>query len=445
MAKLFRLLILVILCCSATAWVSTHESALNIESLFADALKEDKIFWPLVLALLAGFLTSLSPCVYPLIPITLSIIGTRTYESRLHGFLTASSYVLGMSTTYTALGALFASLGMLIGSFMQSEAFLIIFGLIFLFMALAMLGVFEIALPPGLLKRLSRIGGHGFKGAFLMGLVAGIIAAPCTGPVLGAILAVIAHDQNLNFGIFLMASFSLGLGLPFLALGTFSSTLAHLPKSGPWMEIIKYLLGALLLSMSIYFLAQVLSPLHEMLLRLAYIPHLLIFLVIAIGVLIISQASQRKIWRALGALLCSVGFATLPIEQKPPTQHDESQWHIIDAQSQNPQIFDQLLNTAQQRGLPVLIDFYADWCISCRELSNVTFVDPAVRARLKQFFLIKIDASQNSSLLSSLHQKYGITGLPTIVIIDRDGQEKPSSRIMGFIKAKPFLKALMPY
>lgn len=468
MAKLFRLLIFIALSSSTAAFASfgdqsfSHcqepnqnqtsvpDAGFSIESLFAGALSDGQILWPLILALLAGFLTSLSPCVYPLIPITLSIMGARKYESHLHGFLVAGSYVLGMSTVYTALGALFASLGIVVGSLMQSEVVLILFALLFFFMSLAMLGIFEFTLPPTLLKRFSRIGGRGFKGAFLMGLVAGVIAAPCTGPVLGAILALIAQNQNLSFGILLMGSFSLGLGLPFLALGAFSSTVSHLPKSGAWMNTIKYLLGAITLGMGLYFLVQVLAPLQEIFFKIANIHNLGVFAITAVGILIIACASQIKFWRAIGVILCSVGFATLLYTQAPEAKSahvstDKINWHIINAQTKDPKIFDQLLVSAQQSCLPVLIDFYADWCIACRELSSITFVDSAVKARLTQFFLIKIDASENSQLLSTLHKRYNITGLPTLVILDRSGQERPSSRIMGFMKAGRFLKALMSY
>jgi len=469
MTKLFRLLIFIVVCGAKPALVSSidpsfshcqealnpqtsmPDTSISIESLFAGALSTGQILWPLFLALLAGFLTSLSPCVYPLIPITLGIMGARTYESHLHGFLVAASYVLGMTTVYTALGALFASLGIVMGSLMQSTVVLIIFALIFLLLSCALLGVFELRLPSRLLEPLSRVGGRGFKGAFLMGLVAGVIAAPCTGPVLGAILALIAHDQNLVFGILLMSIFSLGLGLPFLALGTFSSAITHLPKSGAWMDPIKYVLGAITLGTGFYFLAQAFTPLRDMLLKLAELHELILFGMTSVGIVILALASPNKPWRALGALLCSVGFASLlyiiiPLNVSNISNiSNKSSWHIIDAQTKDPKIFDGYLAQAKTNCMPVLLDFYADWCIACHELSSITFVDPGVKARLSQFFLIKIDASENSKLVSSLHKRYNISGLPTLIILDRLGQEKPSSRIMGFVKAKAFLERLMSY
>ena len=323
---------------------SAPDTSFSIEAFFAGALKDNEILWPLLLALMAGFLTSLSPCVYPLIPITLSIMGARKYESRLHGTLVAATYVLGMSTVYTALGALFASLGIVAGSLMQNSIILIVFALIFFIMALALLGAFEVRLPSKIINRLSRIGGRGFKGAFLMGLVAGFIAAPCTGPVLGAILALIAHDQNIAFGIVLMGSFSLGLGLPFLALGAFSSAMLHLPKSGAWMNAIKYILGAITFGTGIYFLAQALVPVREILFKFASISNILILFIIIGGILLLACVSHKKLWRLIGTLFCGLGVATLLYEQAPAVEavhvsKNAPHWHLIDTHSKDTENF----------------------------------------------------------------------------------------------------------
>lgn len=348
------------------------------------SLQAGQIALPLALALVGGLLTALSPCIYPLVPITLSIMGARSYESHLHGFLVASSYVLGMALIYTALGVLFALSGMLLGSLMQNSFVLLMLALLFLLFALSMFGVFPLILPTHLVTSLSRIGGNGFKGAFLMGLVAGLIAAPCTGPVLGFILGIIAEKQDIKLGLWLMFAFSCGLGLPFLILGTFSSALALIPKSGRWMNGIKIILGLAMLSTAFYY-----------------------------------------------------AYLALP---KPSSTVKINAWHSINAQNHESD-FNRLLEQAQAEKKPVLIDFYADWCVACHELDEITYKDPKLIERLKHFFLIKIDASNDAPHLSKILQRFGINGLPTTLIIATKNPNEPI-RILGFVSAQALLSAL---
>ncbi|HXW60493.1 MAG TPA: cytochrome c biogenesis protein CcdA, partial [Myxococcota bacterium] len=254
----------------------------------------------------------------------------------------------------------------------------------FLFMALFMFGVFPLVVPSRLMNTLTKIGGSGFKGAFLMGTVAGLIAAPCTGPVLGFILAIIAEKQDILKGLWLMAAFSCGLGLPFLILGTFSSVIAHMPKSGRFMAGIKIVLGTVMLATSCYY-AYLAWPKHT----------------------------------------------STPLAQT-------LNWHIIDAQKID---FDAYILEAENLGQPILIDFYADWCVSCHELDAITYQDEDIINFLKNFFLIKVDASKEAAHLSTLHQRFGITGLPTTMIIATDKNKKPL-RLLGFIPPDELLNAL---
>ena len=208
----------------------------------------------LLSSFLAGLFGSLSPCVYPLIPITLSVIGARRYESHLHGFLVSSVYVSGMVLLYTILGVAFAFLGLLAGSALQSPWLNAVLAAFLFVMALSLIGMFTFALPHSWNSTLTRAGARGgYKGAFLMGLVAGIIAAPCTGPVLATILTLIAEKHDLKQGALLMFVYAIGMGLPFLVLGTFSSAISKIPKSGPWMDKIKIVLGLLLIIVSLYY------------------------------------------------------------------------------------------------------------------------------------------------------------------------------------------------
>jgi thiol:disulfide interchange protein DsbD len=423
------------------------ESGLTLENLFTGALAQGQLIWPLLLALIAGFLSSLSPCVYPLIPITLSIMGARRYESHWHGFLVAASYVLGMSVVYTLLGAVGAYLGIIAGSLMQSSMVLIFFAVLFFIMALLTMGAITFKLPSKLLQRVSTIGGKGFKGAFLMGLVAGIIAAPCTGPVLGAILALIARDQNLAVGIALMACFSLGLGLPFLVLGTFSNAISRLPKSGAWMNSVKLFLSSAMFGMSIYFLSHILKPVKIILEYLSTV--LATALVTGILFLIISillYLLKSKIYNIFGIIIGSISFALLlNFNSHQEDQINYTNWYIINDKSLDESQINLILSEARQNCRPVLIDFYADWCIACKQLAHETFSDNKVKDKLSKFYLIKIDATNSTNLLDNLNKRFSVTGLPTIILLDSEGNERPGVRIMGFIKPKALLQILSSY
>ena len=208
----------------------------------------------LLSSFLAGLLGSLSPCVYPLIPITLSVLGVRRHHSYKHSLGISATYVAGMVLLYAVLGIIFAYVGLLAGSALQSPWLNAGLAVLMLLMASNLLGFFNWALPHGLNKKLTHLGHKGtYRNAFLMGLVAGIIAAPCTGPILATILALIAEKQDLKQGVLLMFSYALGMGLPFLILGTFSSLTHKIPKSGPWMGRIKFILGLVLLWVSFYY------------------------------------------------------------------------------------------------------------------------------------------------------------------------------------------------
>lgn len=201
----------------------------------------------------AGVLASLSPCIYPLIPITIGVFGARQARSRREGFLLSLSYVGGIVVTYSLLGLTAAMLGTVFGGFLQNVWLQALIAAVFVFLGLASLGVFEFRLPGGIQKRFSEIGGVGRGGAFLMGLAAGVIAAPCIGPVVAGILVYVAEQGDVLLGWSLLTVFAIGMGLLFLVLGTFSSLLHRIPRAGGWMEGVKALFGAVFLGLGLYY------------------------------------------------------------------------------------------------------------------------------------------------------------------------------------------------
>jgi len=216
----------------------------------------ENFFIPLLTSYGGGLLTSLTPCFYPLIPLLVAYVGGRGESSKVRGFALSSFFVLGLSVTYSALGAIASLTGMMFGQIQSSPWTYLVVGNIILLLGLSMLGLYEFRLPQFLQGKKSGQGKKGFFGAFLLGLSSGFIAAPCTTPVLGGILTYVASRQNVLFGTTLLFVFSLGMGTLLIVLGTFTGFLTSLPKSGKWMVVIKKGLGWLMLAMAEYFLIQ---------------------------------------------------------------------------------------------------------------------------------------------------------------------------------------------
>jgi thiol:disulfide interchange protein DsbD len=447
----------------------------SIQARLRGALSAGNLTVAILLVLLGGLLTALSPCVYPLIPITLSILGARQAGSARKGFLLAATYVAGMVVLYTTLGVSFASAGMLAGSALQSPWVTIGVAAFCVVMAASMFGAFELVLPSSLQTRLSQAGGGGFKGAFVMGLVAGIIAAPCTGPVLSFILTLIAREHNLLKGAVLMFFYALGMGLPFLVLGTFSQAIARMPKSGRWMETVKSIFGLLMLGAGLYYLqiglpsvAAVFAPLGAR--GLVFGP-LLVVVGDVVGALHLSFKYTpiiEKIRKGSGVALATTGIVaflawtnapaaaaeptaatTATTTSSSPSTAAKIEWLHIGAGATALGEFDSGLAAAKRDCRPVMIDFGAEWCIACKELEKIVYVDPAVAAEAKRFVNIKVDATDETPALTELQKRYGVVGLPTVVFIDKTGRYLDDAgasprhpTITGFVPAPDYL-ALM--
>jgi thiol:disulfide interchange protein len=224
-------------------------------SRFEEALAKSGWLVAFLVVFVGGIATSLTPCVYPLIPVTIALFGAQGAESRTKAFLLSATYVLGIVLTYTVLGVIAAMTGSLFGAALQSPIIVGGIALLFLVLALNMMGLFEIRLPAGIQNKLSKDRQQGFVTAFVMGLIAGIIAAPCVGPILSGVLLFIAETQNALLGSALMATFATGMGLLFLVVGTFSSLINRLPASGPWMEGIKAIFAIIFVVAAFYFIA----------------------------------------------------------------------------------------------------------------------------------------------------------------------------------------------
>ncbi len=399
---------------------------------------------------LGGILASLTPCVYPMIPITVAVIGASSAESRWRGFVLSLFFVLGLALVYALLGVVAGATGSVFGWVLQNPWVVGFVSLVFAALALGMFEFYELAVPPAMANRLNRIGGSGHKGAFLVGMVTGVVASPCVGPMVIGILSWIAtaaadpgtsRAASLGLGFSLMFVFALGMGILFVIIGTFSGVLTSLPKSGTWMIRVKHLLGATLFGVAWFFALPLLPPFVPLVLLT------LVLLVLAMGELE-SERQRRAATATMGAVatyllviaaslgwpaIFDSGLASATAVQQREAAAVKVEWHHSEESG---------FQAASELERPVMIDFYADWCAACKELDLYTYADDSVAEFLKEFVSIKIDGTRETPELLDLYKKYGVMGLPTVLFLTAEGKPFPDLTLTGFEKAGPFLDRL---
>jgi thiol:disulfide interchange protein DsbD len=387
----------------------------------------------LLLAFSMGIGTSFTPCVYPLIPITLAVFGAGEETSRARSFFIAASYVLGMSTTYTALGLFAASTGAVFGAFLGSTPVILIIATLLCAMAMLILDIVDIPFLHRIQSQANSLGGKkkGALGAYLMGTLSGVVAAPCVGPVLVAILAVAASSENTVWGGVLLLTYSLGLGLLFLVLGTFSGVFHRLPRSGNWMYGVKFVLSSALLFLALYFLQPLLPdafvPVDSIGIRHGILG---LFFLSAVLSAFLAFRHNHSALKIVASLLVSIVLYDSLLARRPSSTPDSIVWHTS-------------LATATEASLksnrPIFVDLSADWCAACKELEKLTFPDSRVQNALTDFVPVKIDFTTPDPEIT---QRFGVVGLPLLLFLDTNGNEIPDSRLQEFVDANTFLKHL---
>jgi thiol:disulfide interchange protein DsbD len=408
----------------------------------------ESLLFAIFVAFLAGILTSFTPCIFPMIPITLAVLGNHSNErTRMQNFITSCVYVLGIATTYSILGLVAASSGSLFGATLGNPYVLSVVCVIFLAMALSMYGLYELQVPAFIRNRFGKGGAKktGLTNAFVTGLFAGIVASPCVGPVLVAILTHVASTQNLTRGFFLLFSYALGLGWIFIALGLSSNLIKSLPRSGPWMNAMKFVLGTLMLGAFYYYL--------ELLLPARWFDGAL-----GLGLVILASiygafgpkkgpSNLRHIQKGLMQAALLVGFGYIIIfafDLRPYIQGRIMAGNSLNQiQKLNWQPYSEAaLAQATKDRKPVIIDFWAEWCAACHELEERTFSDPRVRAMANNYVLLKYDATSDSAELKELKRKYGIQGLPTVLFFNPHGLWIDALTLTQFENANGFIKRM---
>jgi thioredoxin:protein disulfide reductase len=449
----------------ASASTSWYERATSAD--YAQSLLEGGGFFAIVgLYFLAGMVLSLLPCSYPMIPILSAIIiGEGARVTRARGFSLSLSYVVGMALVYTALGIAAALVGQSLGAWLQNPWVLGAFAILLTAFAVTLIAGVDIVLPQrwqnGVSKATEGRSGGKFAAVAVMGALSALVVGACMTAPLFAVLAFIAHTGNAALGGAALFAMGIGLGVPLLIIGLGAGTI--LPRAGAWMDSVKVFFGVVLLAAALWIIWPVLGGTAQMLLSTLW----LLIAAAALGLFSPQQTgnSSRVLWRGLGrgigaafaiwAAVLLVGVAagsTDPLRplavlaSRAPEAGASGAGAATAANAQSDLAFapvsssgqlDQVVKAAAQ---PAMLDFYADWCVSCKEMEKFTFSDPRVNARLKQLKLLRADVTANNTDDQALLKRFNLFGPPGIIFFNEDGKEV--LRVVGYESADTFLRSL---
>ena len=439
---------------TATAATPSGGVKVSEQDAISERLKSSSLLVNIGFFFLAGLLLSLTPCVFPMIPILSGIIvGQGDKITPLKGFTLSLAYVVAMALTYAVAGVIAAALNFNVQAASQNVWVISVFSLVFVLLSLSMFGFYEIQLPSSLQSKLASLSdsqeGGSVAGAFIMGGLSAIIVGPCVAPPLAGALIYISQTGNQLLGGAALFALGMGMGMPLLAIG--GSAGSFLPRAGMWMETIKKIFGVMLLAVAIWFLSRIIPPVVELFLWAALLivtaiymgalDHLqenatwqrlwkgvgIIMLVYGVVLVIGASAGSNSVLMPLQGLAMSSGSGTVQEEEHLPFKRIKS---VADLQSE--------LQLASANGQAVMLDFYADWCIACIEMETYTFPKPVVQDALQNVVLLQADVTENDDLDQELMEFLGIFGPPAIHFFGKDGQERKPYRLVGFVEAEEF-------
>lgn len=401
----------------------------------------------------AGLLLAFTPCIFPMIPILSGIIvGRGANITKMHAFMLSFAYVLGMAVTYALAGVAAGFSGELISNALQTPWVLGSFAAVFVLLAMSMFGFYELQLPSALQSKLAdtsnRLHGGHLSGVFVMGALSAIIMGPCVAAPLAGALLYISKTHDAVLGGVALFTLALGMGAPLLLIGTSAGAL--LPKAGAWMDAVKRFFGVMLLALAIWIIQPLLSIAVQMalwalllILTAAYMHVLdalpqrangwhklrkgvgLLLLLLGISYLVGALSGAHDILRPLAALGGTESSVTSPTPWKRVKDMADLDRRIAEAKDK-----------------VVVLDFYADWCVSCKEMERYTFSDALVRQKLQAAVLLQVDVTANTVDDKAILKRYGLFGPPATLFLDAQGQEAAEARVVGYQETKEFLKSL---
>jgi thiol:disulfide interchange protein DsbD len=439
---------------AATAPAPESES-FQIENLFKGGS-----FW-LVVASFFGFglLLALTPCVFPMIPILSGIIVGQGRElTKMRGLALSAAYVLGMAVTYAAAGVAAGLSGSMLSAALQNPWVLSGFAMVFVALSFSMFGFYELQLPSFLQSKFSdasnRMKGGKLTGVFVMGVFSAVIIGPCVAAPLAGALLYIGQTHDVWLGGSALFAMALGMGVPLLLVGLSAGAL--LPRAGGWMSAVKSFFGVLLLAVAIWLISPVISPLVHMLLWSALLIVSAIYLH-AIDPLPHTASGFARFWKGVGVITLLFGVALLvgalsggrDILQPLSGLRGGSAVAGELAADAGHTRFERVKSVAelearikQAGGRTVMLDFFADWCVSCKEMERFTFQDPRVAAKLGEMVLLQVNVVENNADDKALLKKFGLFGPPGIIFFDKDGNENKAARVIGYQAPERFLQSL---
>lgn len=433
------------------------------QAFLADVLVNQGIWKAIGIFFLAGLALALTPCVLPMIPILSGIIaGEGDNVTPMRGFTLALSYVLGMAIVYTGAGVAAAAAGMQLQATFNQPWVLILFSGLFVFLALGMFGVFELQMPGSIQTRLSNVSGQQksgtMVGAFVMGGLSSLIVTACVAPVLIAALMVIAQTGDMVRGGIGLFAMSLGMGAPLLVVGAAQGK--YLPKAGAWMVAVRNAFGFMMLGLAIWMLSRILPGNVTMLLWAVLIFMAGVFMG-GLTTLTTDSTGAQKLGKGFGFLAIIYGIVLLlggmaggsnplkPLANVGGPLGPNSSGATVATEHELPfqriktvGDLDRELAQASSEGKTAFLDFYADWCVSCKEMEAYTFTDGDVQATLANTVWLQADVTANDAEDQELLERFGVFGPPTIIFFDTDGQQRHGFEVVGYMKAEDFVDHL---
>lgn len=417
------------------------------QDTLSQMLSNDSLIWTLVIFFGLGVGLALTPCVFPMYPILSGIIvGQGQKLSTAKAFTLSMAYVQGMAITYSILGLVVASAGLKYQAALQHPAVLVVLAILFFVLSLSMFGLYDLKLPSSWQEKMNSVSnnqkGGNLVGVFLMGVISGLVASPCTTAPLSGALVYVAQTGDLLQGFLALYVLSMGMGLPLLIIGTSGGKL--LPRAGAWMDIIKTIFGFLLIAVSIVMLGRiwtgVVSDVLWSLWGVSFTGYLMHQNKLSpfnwkqtVRSVLLTLALLASFSYGFQAVMGHLGFNHNPVGTAATTEEAHGFKRIKSIKD-----LEQEIAAAAAQGKPVMLDLYADWCVACKEFEAITFKDVDVLARMNKIVLLQADVTKSDKVDVALLEKYNVLGLPTLLMFNEQGEQREDLRVTGFMGPKDF-------